>query len=127
MNREKWKELARKAPLLAHKVCGKNLVWETEEEQLDAIKRVGGYILRSVYKPSPKVQLAAIKEDSYSIQYIDDPPEMVQVAAVKKDRHSIQFIKNPCREAIIIHLIDVAPELIGDPEFDLIWEEDDEH
>ena len=45
--------------------------------------------------PTEKMQLAAVTENSYAIQYIKNPSEAVQLAAVTQSGHVIQWIKNP--------------------------------
>lgn len=47
---------------------------------------------------SDKVQLEAVKEDGFSIQFIKNPSQEVQLEAVKQDGFSIQYIKKPSQE-----------------------------
>jgi hypothetical protein len=48
--------------------------------------------------PSEEVQLEAVKQDGFYIQYIRSPSEKIQLAAVKRNPFSIQFIENPSEE-----------------------------
>ena len=41
-----------------------------------------------------EIQLAAVKQTGFSIQYINNPSEEVQLEAVKQNGLSIQFIKD---------------------------------
>ena len=45
--------------------------------------------------PTEKMQLAAVKQDGYAIQYIKNPSEEMQLAAVTQSGHVIRWIKNP--------------------------------
>ena len=47
------------------------------------------------WNPSEEMQLAAVTENSYAIQYIKNPSEAVKIAAVKKNGCAIYWIKNP--------------------------------
>jgi hypothetical protein len=47
------------------------------------------------------VQVVAVKQHGYAIQYIKTPSKAVQFEAVKQDAYAIQFIKKPSDELII--------------------------
>ena len=59
---------------------------------------------RVVETPSENVQIEAVKENQYSIQYILNPSEEVQLEAVKQNGCSIQFIKNKSDKLFDIYL-----------------------
>ena len=48
---------------------------------------------------SEKVQMEAVKQNGYAIEFIDNPSEEVQLAAVKENGRSIKYIKNPSEQA----------------------------
>lgn len=66
----------------------------SEEVQLAAVKE-DGYNIQYIENPSEEVQLAAVEEDGYSIEYIENPSEEVQLAVVKKHPCAIKYITNP--------------------------------
>ena len=78
--------------------------YETEEEQLKAIKKDGNEIAY-IHNPSEKVQLEAVKRNCRSIQYINNPSEEAQLEAVKHGTAMIAFIHNPT-EKVIKYLLD---------------------
>jgi hypothetical protein len=47
---------------------------------------------------SEKLQMAAVKENGYCIQYMKNPSKAVQLAAVRQAGMAIQYIDNPCDE-----------------------------
>lgn len=52
--------------------------------------------------PSEKVQIAAVKENGWAIQYIDHPSLEVQLHAVMSSGRAIQFIKDPSPEVQVL-------------------------
>jgi hypothetical protein len=42
------------------------------------------------------VQLAAVQQNGFAIQYVKNPSEQVQLAAVRQNPRTIRYIKNPC-------------------------------
>lgn len=44
--------------------------------------------------------LMAVKNDGYAIRFSQNPSEEIQLAAVKQNYKSIDYIENPCKEAI---------------------------
>jgi len=48
-------------------------------------------------------QLEAVKQDGYSIYYINNPAKEIQLAAVKENGWAIQYIKNPDKEVQLIY------------------------
>jgi hypothetical protein len=52
------------------------------------------YIINKGIISSEKVQLAAVNQNGWVIQYIKNPSEKVQLAAVNNDAYSIDYIKN---------------------------------
>jgi hypothetical protein len=123
MNIEKWMKLVERAPY-AHKICGKNIRYKTVEEQLAEVRN-NGYVIQYIHDPCLEVQLEAVKQYGDTIRYIRNPCNEVQLEAVKQDCGAIRYIHDPCREAIFLYLVEVASDLMSDPEFDLVWEEDD--
>jgi len=76
----------------------RNIKNPTEKVQLEAVKQNGytlQYIVEKGIIPSEAVQLAAVKESGYAIEFINDPSESVQLEAVKQNSDSIRYIKNP--------------------------------
>ena len=69
-------------------------VFNNEELQLEAVKQ-NGWAIQYIENPSKKVQLEAIKQNGYAIKYIKNPSEKVQLSAVKQYGSAIRFIKNP--------------------------------
>jgi hypothetical protein len=69
----------------------------SEAVQLAAVNQEG-YVIQYIKNPSEAVQLAAVKQDGYAIQYINNPSEDVQLAAVKQNGYSIAYIKNPSED-----------------------------
>ena len=66
---------------------------KTKEIQLAAVKR-DGYSIQYIINPSEEIQLEAVKQDGLLIQYINNPSEEVQLEAVKNDIYSIHYINN---------------------------------
>ena len=95
MNNKKWKQLLEKAPH-AWKLINHNPKYNTKEKQL-----------------------AAVKQNGYNIQYIPNPDKDVQLIAVKQDGKSIQHIPNPDKDVVVRYLLQVCPDLLTDPSFDL--------
>ena len=95
-------ELADKYPILWKifkpiAVKNKSLIlnWNPSEEmQLAAVKQ-NGYVIEYIKNPSEAVQLAAVTQNSYAIRYIKNPTEKVQLIAVRKNGGAIEYIKNP--------------------------------
>ena len=69
----------------------------SEQVQLAAVEQ-NGYAIQFIKNPSEQVQLAAIEQDGYTIQYIENPTEEMKLEAVKKSGFAIQFIKNPSEQ-----------------------------
>ena len=72
------------------KVCR----YETEEEQLKAVKEYG-FSIQYIDNPSEKVQLEAVRQNGLAIRYIHNPSEAAQLEAIKNNEYSIEFIHNP--------------------------------
>jgi len=62
--------------------------------QLKAVKQ-DGFAVEYIKNPSVNVQLEAVKNHGWAIQYIENPSEKVQLEAVKNHGYAIEFIKNP--------------------------------
>jgi hypothetical protein len=54
-----------------------------------------GKLIQFINNPTEKVQLAAVRKNTYSIRHIKNPTEKVQLVAIKQYPYSIQYIKNP--------------------------------
>jgi len=70
----------------------------TTAVQLAAVKQNGyaiEYIIKNGIEPSEAVQLAAVQRNGNVIEYISNPSEAVQLAAVQQDGTAIYYIKNP--------------------------------
>ena len=61
-----------------------------------------GRLIGFIDNPSQEVQLAAVKEDPWSVKYIQNPSQTVQLAAVKKNPFSIQYIQNPSEKVQLV-------------------------
>ena len=59
-----------------------------------------GKLIQFIPNPSEEVQLAAVKEDPFSILFIQNPSEKVQLAAVEENPFSIRSIDNPTEKVI---------------------------
>ena len=66
----------------------------TEEEKLEAVKQ-DSYSIQYIKNPSEKVQLEAVKQDGHSIRYIENPSEKVQLEAARQYGPNIRYITNP--------------------------------
>ena len=53
---------------------------------------------KQVYNNGELIQLAAVKQYAWAIEFIENPSERVQLAAVEKDPYSIQYIQNPTQK-----------------------------
>ena len=53
------------------------------------------WVIQFIQNPSPDVQLAAVQQDGRAIEYIKNPSEQVQIAAVQQNGWAIKYIKNP--------------------------------
>ncbi|HRN71455.1 MAG TPA: DUF4116 domain-containing protein [Candidatus Woesebacteria bacterium] len=77
-------------------VFGKHIVF-SEKVQLEAVKE-NGWAIQYIKNPSEKLQLEAVKQNGYVIRYIKNPSEKLQLEAVKQDGLAIKFIKNPSKK-----------------------------
>ena len=66
--------------------------YETEAEQLEAVKN-DGYAILHIQNPSEAVCLAAVKNLGCAIQYIQNPSEAVCLAAVKQSKGAFKYFK----------------------------------
>jgi hypothetical protein len=66
----------------------------SEEEMIRIVTRDWRGI-STILNPSEAVQLAAVCDNGFSIQFIKNPPETVQLAAVSRVGSAIKYIKNP--------------------------------
>jgi hypothetical protein len=66
------------------------------------------FSIRYIQNPSERVQLMTVKENPFSIYYIENPSERVQLTAVESKNHSWlsepgwvkKYIKNPTEKVI---------------------------
>jgi hypothetical protein len=83
-------------------------------------------IFEFIKDPPEEVQLAAVKQNSfdieygevnYNIKYIKNPSEEVKLAAVKQNGYAVQFIKNPSEEVQLAAVMEngCAIEYINEP------------
>jgi len=68
-----------------------------EEVQMAAVKQ-DGYAIEYINNPSPEVQMAAVNQNPNAIEHIDNPSPELQMAAVTKDAFAIRYIDNPSPE-----------------------------
>jgi hypothetical protein len=68
--------------------------YSLEELQIAAVKQ-NGLSIQFIKNPSESIQLAAVKQNGLSIQFIKNPSESIQLAAVKQNVYAIQYIENP--------------------------------
>ena len=66
-----------------HKIIG-------EAVQLEAVKQ-DGYALQYCVNPSEAVQLEAVNQNGYALQYCSNPSEVVQLEAVKQNGYALQY------------------------------------
>ena len=79
----------------------------SEAVQLAAVKENAfaiEYIIKKGITPSEAVQLAAVQNDVEAFEYIDNPSEEVQLAAVQKDGEAIEYIDNPSEKVKALHM-----------------------
>lgn len=73
---------------------------------LESIIDKSGAAIKYVKNPSPKLQIAAIKENpsslQYIIQHIENPSDEIKLAAVKQDGSAIHWIEDPSPELQMI-------------------------
>ena len=72
---------------------------DTEEQQLEAIRREGNAI-RHIKDPSEKVQLEAVRQQGNALEHIENASEKVQLEAVRQDGNAIGYIENPSDKII---------------------------
>ncbi len=46
-----------------------------------------------------EIQFEAVKQDGFTIRYIHNPSEQVQIAALEQNKYAIQFFKKAWRKA----------------------------
>ena len=78
--------------------------YRTEEEQLAAFKQ-NGYTIQYINNPSEKVQIAAVRQTGWAIEFINTPSEKVQLEAIKHHPYAIQYINNPSEATLEICLL----------------------
>ena len=66
----------------------------SEQVQLEAVKQ-NGWNIEFIKNPSEEMQLIAVRSNGMVIQYIKNPSEEMQLIAVRKTGHAIGYIKNP--------------------------------
>ena len=53
-----------------------------------------------IKNPSEKVQLKAIKQTEYAIEFIENPSEKAQIQAIKQNIDCLSFIQNPTKKVL---------------------------
>ena len=71
--------------------------WEDLNIQLEAVEE-NGYAIQFISNPSEQVQLEAVKQNGYAIYNIKNPSEQVQLEAVKQNGCAIAYIKTPSEQ-----------------------------
>ena len=66
----------------------------SEAVQLAAVRQTG-YAIEYIENPSEAVQLAAVQKNGWALRDIENPSEAVQLAAVQQTGYAIQHIENP--------------------------------
>ena len=81
----------------------KNLDNELLYNEILTLKLVSldGTIIRSIPNPSERIQLAAVKQNPHSIQFIKNPYLSTQIYVVEIDGNLIDFIVNPSQNVQI--------------------------
>jgi len=67
-----------------------------EKIQINAVNN-DPYAIEYIDNPSEEVQFAAVNQNGYAIQYIQNPSERVQLVAVKETVGAIGYINNPSK------------------------------
>lgn len=80
----------------------RNLVNTTKNVQLHAVRQQT-WVIQYIDNPWPIVQIEALKAGLWYIQYIQDPCREAQIICVRDNTWNIQYIKNPCEEAQIAY------------------------
>ena len=62
--------------------------------KIGEVNPVNHLLIKQVYNNGELIQLAAVKQYAWAIEFIENPSERVQLAAVEKDPYSIQYIQN---------------------------------
>jgi hypothetical protein len=62
--------------------------------QLEAVRQ-NGWAIQFIKDPSEEVQLEAVRQNGYAIRFIKDPSEEMKLEAVRQNGYAIQFIKDP--------------------------------
>ena len=74
---------------------------KSPEVQIAAVKQ-NGWAIDFIKNPSPEVQMAAVKQNGEAIRCIENPSPEVQMAAVNQDGEAIIHIKNPSPEMQLV-------------------------
>ena len=69
----------------------------SEQLQIVAVTQ-NGYSIQFIENPSEQVQLAAVQQSGYAISYIKNPSEEVQLAAVQQNAYAIYYVQNPTEQ-----------------------------
>ncbi|MCK9369763.1 hypothetical protein M0R04_07655 [Candidatus Dojkabacteria bacterium] len=82
-----------------------SVYWDTtsEKEQTSRVRRNPSSI-REVINPSEFLQLIAVQNDGWIIQYIKHPTPQVQLVAVSRWPPALEYIDNPTQEALLTAL-----------------------
>ncbi len=81
-----------------------------ETPQVRAVKE-NGYSIRYINNPSEYIKELAVKQNGCAIKHIDNPSEKIQELAVKQNGCAIQYINNPSEKIRKLTLI-LHPEMI---------------
>jgi urease gamma subunit len=65
--------------------------------QLEAVKQ-NGFAIQYIHNPDKEIQLEAVKENGHVLIYIYNPDKDVQLEAVKEDGQAIQYVYNPDKD-----------------------------
>ena len=88
--------------------------YKDEAEELEAVKQ-DGWTIQYIQNPSEKVQLKAVKQDGLVIHYIKNPSEKVQLTAVRQNGYAIKYICQSIRDEyndIVVEAIKSTPYAI---------------
>jgi len=95
MNEKQWKGLVKIFPH-AQLLIDSNLLYDTKEKQLKAVKENWSTI-KFIHNPDKDVQLEAVKQNGLAIRFIPNPDKDALLEAVRQNTEIIQFIPNPQR------------------------------
>jgi len=90
---------------------------QSEEEQIEAVQKLGSYI-RHINNPSEKVQRIAMENFPKGIMWIKNPSEEAQLISVGSDIWNVYYIKKPTLK-VQQFVFSKAPTIVADGSFNM--------